>query len=435
MATWTRRVVALIGVVAWVLAGLALPSYAVPTVAPAAPAAHTSIVTAAEDEPIDIYFYWQIGCPHCEAADPVLEQIAAAHPEVRLIKREISQNPDNLREMVETGERNGVPATGTPYIVVGDMVWVGWRDGNGFEIEQVVQQCIDEGCSDSPDMQRRNTLDLPLVGDVDLSNRSLLVSTVLIALVDGVNPCSMWVLTVLIALALRTRSRKRTLAIGLTFIFVTGLVYAAFILGLVTVMTFLGLSWWIKAIVAAVAGFLGLVSIKDYFWFKRGLSFSIPESQKPGIIARMRTVVRNSDSVLPLLGATIVLSVGVSLVEFGCTAGFPVLWTNLVRTQQAEPGTIGALLLLYMLIYQLDELVLFLIAVVTMRAIRLQEKEGRALKLYAGVLMLTLAVVMLVDETLMGSVTGALIVFGGAILLATAVLVVHRSLAQEPAAR
>jgi hypothetical protein len=122
------------------------------------------------------------------------------------------------------------------------------------------------------------------------------------------------------------------------------------------------------------------------------------------------------------------LSAGVSLVEFSCTAGFPILWTNLLITQQATATTFVLLLLLYMLIYQIDELGIFLAALFTLKASRIEEKQGRILKLVGGMLMLTLAVVMLVNPALMNRLSTSLLIFVVAFAAAGLVLLVHRKI-------
>jgi hypothetical protein len=117
---------------------------------------------------------------------------------------------------------------------------------------------------------------------------------------------------------------------------------------------------------------------------------------------------------------------GVSLVEFSCTAGFPVLWTNLISAQQVTTITFVLLLLLYMVIYQLDELGIFLVAVFTLKSSRIEEKHGRILKLVGGILMLTLAIVMLVNPALMSDIGQSLIIFGIAFAITILVLILHR---------
>jgi hypothetical protein len=144
-------------------------------------------------------------------------------------------------------------------------------------------------------------------------------------------------------------------------------------------------------------------------------------------------VIDKGDSMPAMIGATAVLAGGVSLVEFGCTAGFPVLWTNLLKSHDAGIMAFLLLLLLYMFIYQIDELAIFLFAVFTLRATKIQEKQGRILKLGSGVLMLALAGVMIIDPEIMSSVTGALLVFGGAIGVAALVVMVHQLVRPESA--
>jgi hypothetical protein len=270
------------------------------------------------------------------------------------------------------------------------------------------------------------TMVLPLIGPMDLATQSLALSTALIAFVDGVNPCSMWVLSVLLALTLHTGSRKKVLIIGLVFLTVTSLVYALFIAGLFTMFTIIPFAPWIRIAMALLALFFGIVNIKDYFWYKEGISFTIADEKKPGLYRSMRRVMNAGDSLPALIGATIVMAAGASLVEFSCTAGFPVLWTNLLASHGVTMLTFLALLLLYMLIYQLDEMVLFGAAVVSLRASKLEEKHGRVLKLFGGTLMLTLAAVMLINPSLMSSVGTSLLVFGVALALALLVLLVHR---------
>jgi hypothetical protein len=133
-----------------------------------------------------------------------------------------------------------------------------------------------------------------------------------------------------------------------------------------------------------------------------------------------------SQSIWGLIGATILLAGGVSLVEFSCTAGFPVIWTNLLTANNVQTPQFILLLIVYMFIYQLDELVIFLTAVFTLKASKLEEKSGRILKLIGGMLMMTLALVMVIDPAKMNSIGGTLIIFGIAFASSMLVLFVHR---------
>ncbi len=405
---------------------------------------------AAGDHPTTLYLFYVQSCNRCVQAKPFVAELAERYPNLTVRTFEISYSPQNRVYFVEMARAFGVEAHGVPAIFVGERAWEGFTKDIGAQIEAQVVACLTNGCPDigapvvgpdvivssgstaslekhvPPDASANNIITLPLIGAVDLGAQSLWVSTALIAIVDGFNPCSLWVLSILIALTLRTGSRKKIFIIGLTFITVTALVYVLFIAGLFTMLTFVRFLGWIQAAVSLLALFFAAVNIKDYFWYKEGLSFTIDDAQKPGLYKRMRRVMQASDSLGALLLATVGLGVGVSLVEFSCTAGFPVLWTNLVAAQAVTPLTFALLLLLYMVIYQIDELGIFLAAVITLRASKLEEKHGRILKLIGGTLMLTLAAVMLFKPALMNDLLSSVLIFGAAFGAALLVLLVHR---------
>lgn len=422
--------------------------------------AHSAAAPAGPTGRAVVYFFWGEGCPHCAAAKPVVADIGARNPGMVVRDYEVFENADNRTLFAAMAARLGFEPSGVPTIILGERHWVGFAENQtGPELEEAVKACLATGCPDAgeglvaplppapppsapppsasqtpgpqPSASSAPTtdqgfLDLPVIGRVDLAGQSLVVTTALIALVDGVNPCSLWVLTVLLALALRTGSRRLTVLIGLVFITVTALVYALFIAGIFSVLTVLTIAGWVRILVALVAAGFAVVSIKDYFWFRQGLSLSIPEDKKPGIYRKMRAIARDADNVPAMIAGTAALAAGVSLVELACTAGFPVVWSNILTANGVPVATFVGLLVLYMLIYQADELVIFGAAVLTLRASKLEERHGRILKLVGGMLMLTLAAVMIIDPDVMNTLAGSLIVFGAALVATVLVLVLHR---------
>ena len=272
------------------------------------------------------------------------------------------------------------------------------------------------------------TLDLPVLGQVDLDAHSLAFSTAIIGLVDGFNPCSLWVISLLLALVINTGSRKKALTVGLTYLVVAAGLYGIIMVGLFSAFAVIGYALWIRIAVALIALTFGVVNIKDYFWFKAGVSFTISDEHKPGIYRNIRNILAPGKSRLALVGATAAMAGGITLIEMPCTAGLPILWTRLITANNIGGVEFGLLLGLYLLLFMLDEMAVFISAVVTLKATRLEEKEGRILKLVGGVVMLALAVVLLIDPTLMDSVRNSLLIFGAAFALAAMILLVHRRL-------
>ena len=431
---------------------------------------HPALAESTVQSPVVIYFFWGDGCPHCAAAKPFLEDLAKKYPGVELHSLEVWNVPENRQLFFDMAEKFGFEPTGVPTIFVGDQYWVGFNELIAAQIEATVAQCSSTACLDpgeglvgapaaptqpsasatqppaataaqppaaatqpaqdsalqpSPNRQE-HLLKVPLIGMIDLGKQGLLLSTLLISFVDGFNPCSLWVLSILLALTLHTGSRRKIIIVGLVFLTITALIYALFIVGLFSVLSFVSYLGWVQALIALIALVFGAINIKDYFWYKEGVSFTIPEKQKAGIYQKIRRIVTSSESLIGMVSATVVLAAGVSLVEFSCTAGFPMLWTNILTAQGVDRLTFILLILLYMLIYQLDELVIFFSVVFTLKTSKLEEKHGRILKLIGGVLMLTLAVVMLINPALMNDITDSLLIFGIAFLATLLILLLHR---------
>jgi len=277
-------------------------------------------------------------------------------------------------------------------------------------------------------------LTLPFVGPVALAGRSELATTALIAFIDGFNPCSLWVLSLLLAVVINTRSRRKVLLVGTTFLLVAAAVYGLLLAGLVNLLALVSMLPWVRVGVALIALAFALVNLKDYAWWGRGPSLTIPDASKPGIYRGIRGVMARERSTVAMLGATAAMAAGVTLFELPCTVGFPMVWADLMA--QWNPGAVafGGLLLVYLLVFLIDELALFGAAVVTLRATRLDQRQGRLLKLVGGMVMLFLAAVMLLRPDWMNELLSATLVVVAALLASGLVHLLVRLAARRGAA-
>ncbi|MFO7589397.1 MAG: thioredoxin [Acidimicrobiia bacterium] len=396
---------------------------------------------ASEPGDVTIYYFWGDGCPHCAALRPFLEQLAA-DVGVELDDYEVWYSASNRDLFTRVAEAHGVDAGGVPAVFVGGGAWIGDSPANRTGVATVVEKCRERACPDVagaairgdapptvPDEERPDTggtvVTLPLLGSHDVGRDSLVWATALIAFADGFNPCSLWVLTVLIAMILRTGSRARLSVIGGTYVVTVAAVYGLFLVGLFGALTVVDYQWWIRAAVVVFALAFAAINIKDYVWFGGGVSLTIPDRYKPRIAREARSVAFEDRSLPVVAGATVVLAAGVSLLELPCTVGFPVLWTNLLAERGVANAEYAFLLAVYLLIFLLDEIAILAVAIAAMRIGRLEERHGRVLKLAGGMLMLVLAGVMIVDPGLLENVTGALLALAVAATLTVVVIAVH----------
>ena len=283
--------------------------------------------------------------------------------------------------------------------------------------------------SDTSELQQEN-LELPFIGEISTEDTPLVALTAMIALVDGFNPCSLWVLTFLLGLVVHSGSRKKTAAVGLTFLTVTSIGYGAFVYGLINVFSYVSHLMWIKVAVATVALVFGAVNVKDFFYWNQGLSFTIPDLFKPKIARELSETVRKDSLAMTLFG-TAVIAAGIVLVELPCTAGFPLIYSNILAERGVQTGFALVLLGLYMLIYLLDELAVFLGITYTMEKTRFEEKHGRYLKLLGGMIMIALAATLLIRPEMMETLSGTIYVFGSALILSGAIAYIYRKMGGE----
>ncbi len=231
-------------------------------------------------------------------------------------------------------------------------------------------------------------------GRLDPRRLGMPLFTLAVGLVDGFNPCAMWVLLLLLSILVNLRDRWRILAIAGTFVFVSGAAYMAFMAAWLNVFEWIGYLRPVQVALGLMAIAIGSIHVKDFFAFRQGLSLSIPEAAKPGIYARMRRIVTAENLPAAVAGA-FALAVLVNVVELLCTAGLPAVYTSVLAQQGFSASGRYAYLLLYIVAYMFDDAIMVAGVVWSLSRLKLQEAGGRWLKLVSGGVILLLGLVML----------------------------------------
>lgn len=369
---------------------------------------------------VDLEVFTRAGCPRCAAAAPFLEELQRQRPELRIRFRDVEQEPSALARLKELAGRQGIQVVGVPAFFLRGELIIGYlsAETTGKQIGSVLDEplvkieeegrrgvCLPEAAPFcDPEVKGLSTdtetdeeiLDTPLLGRLSVRAVGLPAFTVIVGLLDGFNPCAMWVLLFLLSLLVNLRDRAKMFVIGGAFVVVSGLVYFAFMAAWLNLFQLIGFSRAAQFVLGGVAALIGMVNIKDFFAFGRGVSLSIPEAAKPGIYARMRRVVQ-AENLVGALAGVIVLAVLVNMIELLCTAGLPAMYTRILTLRELPWWTYYGYLGLYNVAYMFDDSLMLLISVATLSRRKLQEREGRWLKLVSGVVMVGLGVVLIVN--------------------------------------
>lgn len=251
------------------------------------------------------------GCPHCGDAKTFLDELARSRPELRIIFREVDRDDGARDALVAISRAVGAWPPGVPTFVYGMHVLVGFDDAahTGAELQRLI---------DNAPPPARDRVDSALFGTLSASELGLPLFTLALGLLDGFNPCAMWVLLFLLSLLVRLNDRRRMGMVAGTFVVTSGVVYYAFMAAWLNVFLFVGMSEALRIGLAALAILIGSINTKDFFAFRHGVSLSIPESAKPGIYARARGIL-STESLPASLAAVAGLAVMVNFVELLCT--------------------------------------------------------------------------------------------------------------------
>jgi hypothetical protein len=344
--------------------------------------------------PADLEMFTREGCPYCAAALAFLQGLQREHPGLRIAVRDVQADPAALDRLVALAERQGVEHLGVPAFHVSGRLLVGFAgpDTTGAELRALLGlRTPDAG--PEPDAAD-DAVAVPLLGLVRARDLGLPLFTVVLGLLDGFNPCAMWVLLFVLSLLVNLRDRLKMALIGATFVLVSGAVYFAFMAAWLNLFLLVGVSRATQVVLAVVAGAIGAMNVRDAVAGSHTPALSIPAAARPGIYARVRGIVM-AESLGAALGGVIVLAVLVNVVELLCTAGFPAVYTRILTLHALPAWQYYGYLALYNAAYVLDDGAMLALAVVTLGRRKLQERGGRWLKLVSGIVMCALAAVLI----------------------------------------
>lgn len=370
----------------WLLAWLVMPVLC----AAQAPSAREGLQGSQLEADAVLEVYVRDGCPHCAAAKGYLPLFLETHPWLQVVYLPVDQDEAARDELIRISRDNGLWPPGVPTFVYRGQVLVGFADVglSGPELDRLVSQGRD------PSPVNADSLDAGFWGTLRLDSLGLPLFTLAVGLIDGFNPCAMWVLLFLLSLLVHLRDRRRMALIAGTFVLVSGLVYYPFMAAWLNLFLAVGLSTAVRTGLALLALAIAAFNLKDFAFGLQGPTLSIPGSAKPGLYARMRGVMQSRSLPLALLGVAS-LAVAVNFIELLCTAGLPAMYTAILTQQDLSPAGHYGYLTLYILGYIADDSLMVGTAVLALSQRRLDESHGRWLKLVSGLVMLALGLVML----------------------------------------
>ncbi len=360
---------------------------------------------------IKIYEFWSKYCPHCKAENEFLTKISKERGDFEVISYEVTSDQGSAALFKKFSDACGNKGYGVPALYIGDRSVIGFESAEttGKEIVTVLDsfkgkdypdplKIVESGggfksgselCSKESIETKRK---IPLLGEVDLAKFSAPALAVVLGTVDGFNPCAMWALVALLTLLVSLGSRKRLLLVGGTFLITSWLITFFFLSAFMNAFTFVKFDLAMRIVIGVVAIYTSYQLFKSY---QKETEECKVNSGKGRIYKQIEKL--SSSKVIPfLIFGAIALALMVNVVEFMCSINLPVVFTKVLSMVNVSPLGRYLYIALYDVFYMLDDIIVFLIALFSMKAFTgFNQKYTRFTKLVGAIVMFILAVMLL----------------------------------------
>ena len=215
-----------------------------------------------------------------------------------------------------------------------------------------------------------------------------------IGLVDGFNPCAMWVLIFLISLLIEMKDKKKMVILGLAFILSSGLIYAFFMVSWLKITNTL-MSTWFRYLIALVALIAGIINVRNYLKMRKsetGCVVTDKEDRKK-TVKRVQKIIHENNLFIALVGI-ILLAFSVNLVELACSAGLPTFFTTILGMNNLNSIQYAFYIFIYILFFLLDDIIVFLVATLTFKMTAISNKYNKYSHLVGGIICLAIGILL-----------------------------------------
>ncbi len=374
-------------------------------------------VKSVKAENVDIYLFYGNGCPHCKSEKEYLNEIKNKY-DITIHEYETWYDSDNEKLMTRVKNALGIENPYVPFTVIGDIGITGFNDNTKSDIEykiknynnseNIVEKVLanpeeydtlknkvieDNNVTNENKDTNEEIKDIPLLGKVNVKKVSLPLIAASIGLVDGFNPCAMWILLFLISLLIGSNDRKRMWILGLSFLISSALVYALFMVAWLPVARLATSVGLIRIIIALFALIAGIVNIIGYFKKEDGCEI-VSDNKRKKIFSKIKKFTKEKHLLIAVIGM-VILAFTVNVVELACSAGLPLLFTQVLAMNNLYTSEYILYISIYILFFLLDDLIIFFIAMITLKATGISAKYSKFSHLIGGIILFLIGILLI----------------------------------------
>lgn len=379
-------------------------------------------------EPIPIQVFSREECIHCQAEKEFWEELSLERQDFQVEYLDIDI-PENNLLWKEVAEEQNLPKV-TPITLIGETIIQGFAtsETTGNQMIELIDYyqnnpttidsfksflesdvnsnvkradegvCFDE-CVVEPEVDL-SRINVPFFGSVNLSQLSLPVLAASLGFIDGFNPCAMWVLVTFLLILAQLKSRKKMFVFAGLFIVAEALMYTMILTVWYTTWDFVGLDRIVTPIVGLLGIGGGLFFLYEWKTSKPGECKVTNLSQRQKIRSRIQSVVEKPMTIMS--GVSIILiAFSVNVIEFACSIGIPQTFTKIIEINNLHWLYSASLIAVYILMYMVDDFVVFGLALYSFDKIGLTSKYSKLSNLIGGIVLIILGVILITKPELL----------------------------------
>lgn len=398
----------------------------------------------ADEKVINIHLFYGNGCPHCAAEEEFLSDYLKDRTDVKLYKYEIWYDSHNQELLSKVQKEMGTTnKNGVPFTVIGKKTIVGYADGvTDEQIKDAINYYLNndyrdyageitgkvkkaevkedttkdesktedkkenkiEKSDDTKDSdQTDENVTVPVLGKINAKKVSLPILAVVLGFVDGFNPCAMWILIFLITMLFNMKDRKKMWILGLTFILTSGIVYLMFMLAWLNLATFISKIAFIRLLIAVIALVVGLINVYKYIDSLKKKDEGcdvVDKKDRKKIMEKIISITHEKKFIIALLGI-MVLAASVNIIELMCSIGIPLLFTQILAMNNLSTFSYMIYMFIYIFFFLIDDIVIFVISMVTLKVTGLSTKYTKYSHLVGGIIMLIIGLLLIIKPELL----------------------------------
>lgn len=407
----------------------------------------------ADEKVINIHLFYGNGCPHCAAEEEFLSDYLKDRTDVKLYKYEIWYDSHNQELLSKVQKEMGTTnKNGVPFTVIGKKTIIGYADGvTDEQIKDAINYYLNndyrdyageitgkvkktevkedtikdesktedkkenkiEKADDTTSIQKEKDKALdevnktlkthPILKKINVKNVSLPIIAILLGLVDGFNPCAMWILIFLITMLFNMKDRKKMWILGLTFILTSGIVYLMFMLAWLNLATFISKIAFIRLLIAVIALVVGLINVYKYIDSLKKKDEGcdvVDKKDRKKIMEKIISITHEKKFIIALLGI-MVLAASVNIIELMCSIGIPLLFTQILAMNNLSTFSYMIYMFIYIFFFLIDDIVIFVISMVTLKVTGLSTKYTKYSHLVGGIIMLIIGLLLIIKPELL----------------------------------